>query len=230
VLLQAASNDKTVDVGDTMMCNKKYSTLSCKLVCVEAVVGKKIKVVELSPGSKPTNLMLISNFEHVSPEVGEDPHPIAWGVFGSGDRSNEMSCLLFATFLGYGLLSSFVFPGVDALMEGVGWVCDLLHGFCPVHLGGKPFMVAKYAGATGQAVETRTKALVKRLKDKSPKATVIGSFSFAAPTSNAKKDETALIAHLKVIDPFHTQNKHTEGGAGNSELPTTVYVGIVVLV
>ena len=119
---------------------------------------------------------------------------------------------------------------VYALMEGVGWVCDLLQDFCALHLEDKAFVVAKYAGATGQAVEIRTSAFVKRLKAKSPKATVIGSFSFAAPTSNAKKDETALIAHLKDMDPFYTQNKHTEGGAGNSELTTTVYVGIVVLV
>jgi hypothetical protein len=90
--------------------------------------------------------------------------------------------------------------------------------------------VPKYARATGQAVKVRTDALVKRLKVKFEGYTVIGSFPFAAPTSNAKKDETALIARLRRMDSFYTQNVHTEGGAGNSGVTTTVYVGIVVLV
>jgi len=32
------------------------------------------------------------------------------------------------------------------------------------------------------------------------------------------------------MNPVYTRNKHTEGGAGNSGLTTTVYASIVVLV
>ena len=90
--------------------------------------------------------------------------------------------------------------------------------------------MAKYGGSTSQAVEIRAAAFVKRLEGEIPGATVIGSFSFAAPTTDAKKDETALIAHLRAMDRFYTQNKHALGGAGNSPLNTTVYASIVVLV
>ena len=58
--------------------------------------------------------------------------------------------------------------------------------------------------------------------------TVIGSFSFAAPTSDAKKDETALMAFLWEMDPVYTRNKHKESGAGSSGLTTTVYANIVI--
>ena len=53
--------------------------------------------------------------------------------------------------------------------------------------------MGKYGGATSKPVEIRTAASVKRLETEFPEATVIGSFSFAAPTSDAKKDEKALI-------------------------------------
>ena len=146
------------------------------------------------------------------------------GVSGSpGGRSHEGSRRLFEVTSGSGLPSLKGFDNVDSLMGGVDFDCDILHAYCAQDLP-PGFVVAKYGGSTSQAVEIRAAAFVKRL------ATTIGSFSFAAPRSDAKKDETALIAHLRRMGSFYTQNKHTEGGAGNSGLTTTVYVGIVVLV
>ena len=86
---------------------------------------------------------------------------------------------------------------------------------------GADYLVGKYGGATSQPVEIRAAASVKRLETEFPEAKVIGSLSFAAPKSDAKKDETALIAFLREMDPHYIRNKHTEGGAGSSGLTTT---------
>jgi len=123
-----------------------------------------------------------------------------------------------------------VFRGVASLVEAVDCACDILHDFCAQNMQGADCLVGKYGGATSEPVEIRAAASVKRLVTEFPEATVIGSISFAAPTSDAKKDETALIAFLREMDPVYTQNKHTEGGAGNSGLTITVYASIVVLV
>ena len=101
---------------------------------------------KLSPGSKPTNLMLISNFEHVSPEVAKDLRLTACGFFGLGDPSNEMSYRLFATLSVIGLLSCSVFPDVASLVERVGLVCDILNDFCALAWRARPSLCRSTPG------------------------------------------------------------------------------------
>ena len=115
-----------------------------------------------------------------------------------------------------------MFRDVASLMKAIDCACDILYDFCAENTQGADCLVGKYGGVTSQPSEIRAAASVKCLETEFPEATVIGSFSFAAPTSDAKKDETALIAFLREMDPVYTQNKHTEGGAGSSGLTTTV--------